>query len=639
MNDDLNINIDDIDYKQSSFVAVETFVNNLFNYPIRNENVHSIIPWEQTAFENLCNQKNIIEVEQLIDAYYGVMGVYNLKCPSNHFLKTSLANIRHDNMYLVSAISDNDKIKDVIKKVSFYKTLKYYESDLRWRMRHRFIKGNNNKRYCQWTKCTIIFHMISINIIIAMISIVVMILKHINLKSWMLSIYILSSMTALNVLLYLLSTVDLSMDKLKIKILNAVPRSYIPIYKKSFACISFICYILYSIGYLLQINETLNKCKNGCNIRDVFFVKKYIQYDNATPLNISWKFFMEKPVVWISYIIILCSSILYFVDTDSKLFIFIKYISVICFIIQQSLDSCNISLQYLLIALLIISIYQRRYDLYNHSFWISNHNVCHDIVKIPIKPRKYMMNYLDDFNYTYISFHHDSFSKYKWDKCILYKDTYDDLSYIFINKKRLYADISLDINRKISFGSCHSSIIRNYHLYEIVCLFCKDIGILQFIALINDRDRNIIKNRVNLIWEISDIEYIIKYNDILSKIKRNGVNININIHYAPLMNTHNTFDHKILAKFNYLQCIIFKHCNVDILTSISSDVYCQISKIDVYNSVRDWLITASSIGLYDSSIGIFICGDESFVNHIEMNAKILKTNDYGIKINMLVECI
>jgi len=622
------------DITSSDFIDTESFIaiknkRNILDISVRPDNMTSIISWETSMFQELCSSKNFINVQNLLDAYLEIMEYFNLQAMDNGFVENTLRDIYFDGYYLIS----NNNNENVIFEYNFYKSLKYYANDLKWRAcNYRVVQsGNKINNYTIWHKYRTLILTSIIDLMIASI-VIIYTINFDNFVSWITMIYIASSLCVTNLIYYLCRYIDIKSYWLGHSLIRLFSLEYCNVAKFMYVFKFCVFYILYIIAHLLQINHALKICKHGCKRSSIKIVKST---DAITV--ISWSFFLTKPLYWLTLIILTLFIALRIILHKRMNSFYVIVLLYICVIVQQFLDINNIKLQFVLLFVLCLFVIDHRHDVNYYTFDINQYLEFKKYIKIIINPRNSITKELTEFNCALINTNHASIGTYKWINCMFVNDLCHNNKYIIVDRKYLTFD-NLAKNKPISIGYCTKSKFRLYYIYRTICIFCKNAGIYEFIALASHKKANQVINKITVIWAITDIELVIDLRESINHIKNNFLDITMHIYYAPDVLGNIYLQNKIFARFNYLQCVIHKLTSIDILSQVSCPAYCLINKLNAYDILNSLLLTTSLIG-NTHPIGVFICGDSAFINNIKINTQLLYNNQYGINIEIWSECI
>ncbi len=602
--------------------------NHILNIPIRNENTKPVISHETILFEQLSSSNNKISIQELADAYITVMTYYNLPSFTKSIIKNEMLAIYFKEGYYLTTRVNNDDI--FIMEYNFYKSLKYFFNELNWRIcNNRIIHSSNKIKYrINWHKYGIIIISLLFDAII--LSFVTVISK--KILSWVTLIRIASTLCSLNLFNIVLTYLDSSKFDIDKIITIIVPIENIKLFRCFCRIKFYIFYTMYILAYMLQINLSLNKCKYGCAKNDILIVN-----GDSYPIVISWKYFMSKCVYLFMLLVIVLFISLHIVEHKHSLFYITTIFLILFNTIQQLLDINSVLLYWINVPLLLIFIVDHWNEIYYQKFGINHIIRFKSYIKIPIIPRKNIKTKINKFNCMLVNIKHKCITNNKWKKCLISFDDIYNCTYITINNYNYKQSID-DKKYPLYIGYGSISKFRLYSSYNIICAFCKNTCIYTIIAIINKEKMLNNCRKIKLFWIITNIELMIDFNMHLNIIKNISKNIDITIYYAPKSSNNNYLSQSTLNKFNYLQCVIHFNTNIDILTRVRSDNYCIINKLNVYDILNEILLTMYSIGEY-STIGIFTCGDISFINNVNINANLLINNHYGINLNIWSECV
>ncbi len=617
-----------MEYNDVPFTTMEN-PDTVMNISIVPSNIQAITTWETLVFEKLCAGNRQILVSDLADAYDKVMRYYGMPIENRTFVQNTLQDVFWDETYLVS---DNKELDEVITEGSFYRTIKYYANDLRWRVcNYRITRINNTITHTvDWSKYVMIIVLCVLDVLIgAGVAGYVSTLD--DISAWLVGIYIGASLCAANLMYYLLSSVNLSTCGLGHTFDIILHTEYIGLLRRWCMAKFAVLYIIYMTSNALQVRHVLNACLSGCSHRYTHIVRS-----GHAPIVVSWGYFLQKPLYWLSIFVIILVPMLCLVGRNrvAKFWITVALTSII--IIQQAIDMNTLWLHMSLIPTLIIYIIDHWYDVYYMTYSIERCITYAAHTQIPVIVKNRVSYALAQFNCIWVYVHHDSMGKHRWMKCLMTNDS-NDMQNIILDNGCITNDLVMS-EHPINIGYCNRSRFGLYSRYETACVFCKDAGIHELIAMIDHRESMYGDTNIVAIWLLTDIRMVKELKDELMRIKKIQTGITLHIHYSPSVSTSEILKEDIIVKFNYLQCVIHRLTGIDILAQVSCPAYCMIDKLSAYSVIDSLLLLRGLSGKKDA-IGIFACGDVCFVEHVRTSAWLFKGNNYNIQLDIITECI
>ncbi len=607
---------DDSAYDNESIVTYAySSHNNILNMPMQNDDMQIVISWDVSLFDQLCSGNNEIEMNELIIAYINMLRRFNINHMNIEFVKTALLSIKHNDKPMFIDVGNKEY---VIRRSSFFKSLKNYSIDLKWRMHNiRVFQQINQSRVCiDWSKLCVYAHSLFINIICVGICYLAHLYNH-TIASWIAIIYISKFLFTINLICYVCSCMNI-VDYVPIAIMKKIKHTHPHgmLYEIQF----YIFYICYVLAHVLQIRYSLITCRNGCNKETIL-----IAGVGSGHIEISWNYFMCKIFYWfMPVIVIICGCRVVFRKRSFNT-IFL-YILAICIIIQQCMDKVQSKIYISIILVFGLYVIHRRRDMFYDKFGIRYYDNAGLYTKISIIPKSCMMRAINSFNCIFVNV---KYSNNEWTRCVLTSNSHDD-PYIILNKK----DVSITMDDSIQLGYYTISNFRFYYLYDTICVFCQDTGIEQFTSIINDRTLRNASTYIKLVWVITDINIVATYH---SRIISDAYT-HISVYFSPSVK-YVAYTQEDLYRFNYLQCIISYHTGIDILTGVSSPFCSIVDKLNIYKTIHDIILSVGITKLDQSQIGIFVCGNNTFIDNVNLNVKLMKRNVHKIKLIMWSECI
>ncbi len=591
-------------------------------------NIQTITTWETLVFEKMCTGNRQILVSDLELAYEQVMKYYDIPIENRTFIQNTLQDVCWDDTYLVS---DSKELDEVITESSFYRTIKYYVNALKWRVcNYKITRINNTITHTiDWSKYIMIWVLCMLDILIgAGVAGYVSTLD--DLSVWLVGIYIGSALCATNLLYYLLTNVNLSTFRLGYTFDIILHTEHIGLLRRWCLVKFVVLYIIYMASNVLQVEHVLDACVIGCSRRYTHIVR-----NNHVPTVVSWGFFLEKPLYWLTVPAILSIATLCLVGRNRVAKFWITLMLTACVILQQVIDMNTLWVHMALIPAILIYIADHWYDIYYMTYSIGRCITYANHTKIPVIVKNRVCYALAQFNCIWVYVHHDSMGKHRWMKCLMTRDS-NDMQNIIVGNEDMTVDLVMS-EHPINIGYCSRSRFGLYSRYETACMFCKDAGIHELLAMIAHRDAMYGDTNIVAIWLLTDIRMVRDMKDELMAIKK-MTGITLHIHYSPAVSTNEVLKEDVIIKFNYLQCVIHMLTGIDILAQVSCPTYCMVDKLSVYSIIDTLLLLRGLSGRRDA-IGIFACGDAGFVEHIKMSAWLFRGNNYNIRLDTITECI
>ncbi len=594
------------------------------------DTAYGITSWDNMVFSELCNSKGYVSCADLIDAYDQVMTSYGLRPMPQSFIENSLKEARPDGAYL--AMVNNSEV--LISNPAFYRTLRYYATDLRWRICNYTVVQAGVKR-TMWLD----WHRNGVQVVATIIDIVVcgsamaIISKSTDLLSWITLIYVMSALVSTNIMYYIMTSIDVSSVRTECCLLpKLLPSEFFVMHRTVFAMKTVVAYACYAIGHLLQISSVLQTCRHGCNKADIRIVGT-----GGGPIRISWMYFLAKPMYWLTIVIVGAAISIYVMERMRIMPSAAVAFTAVCIIAQQWLDHASGNMHIGILLMLVVYMADHWRDIYGCRFNIDQYKEFDKFVRVHINPKQCLVDFLQRFNCVLIDTGHISLARRRYVRCIATCDYRDAYKYVVINRDALKEPHEFSTTAPISIGRYELSKFRFYHLYDMACMFCKDAGIYAFIAVVHHRKSTHARNHIKLIWVVSDMGILIEFNDALNYVRMTAPDIDINIYYCEP--SSKPIASNVLVRFNYLQCVIFRHTSTDILSCANGSNYCILGRANAYDIINGAISTINAMGLHDAPMGVFACGDTAFIQNVKINTSILRRNHYGTKLRIWTDCI
>jgi len=363
-------------------------------------------------------------------------------------------------------------------------------------------------------------------------------------------------------------------------------------------------------GYVLQVAFALRHCIDGCSRKSIRIVPS-----SSTQVVISWSFFANQGFVWSGVVLLIFVLIMLKIDHP---------LIVIC-VAGLVIVHCSMY-SILIVPFLIVYVWQNRFCLvYKHNMVFYNLSIGKSHLKLQVS---------DKSQYTLATTIIDSY------KALVVKNRYEDNITIGGIRNANMEDILINGDGCIKIGAYTQSKLWFQCAYDTKIFFYEDIGILAFIAIVDDIITNQ-NTRIILQWNVSDIDLVRTYMNIITNAKSKLRHIQINIYIIPMGHIRLPYD--IYTRFVYLQDIVFDKSQIDIVSGLASPVKCNIynndQHDDTYRILARTILIAKMHKTKRTSIGIFICGSDEYTTITESIVSDLNNNVYGVEFRVFSESL
>lgn len=601
-------------------------------YKYMRTQLHDILPWEVQFFKELTDVQKI-EIGDLLDAYTEKIESSGLRAMNLTWLGNHLRGIRLEQTG--SRLTLNDEI-----------SYQNYSQSLRWVSKigriHHFPLNTRSVAKWDWHKMSVIVSTTSLEII----SIGLMILLSLSKQNYHFLLLARAGavLILLNCFFMLLPMIDASRLVPDSVLVHVFPAEYSAYYHKVFGGKIIFGSVVHTIAHICQIDFAMNHCREGCTRESIHIVPS----GSVAPTVISYRYFHSLIPYWTGWVLVGIFMVLIvgmFLSKKRLIRFSInqiihKYCAICGFIfiiVHGCIHLIGFNLSYIFLAPMLVGyLWMRRHELKPCRVHVQRWTITEKIIRLYLRDDKRLNSMLDGFGIVTVYVNCPRIHKLEWHPFTFSRGYQSSDGVLTIQRVGDWTNQLggiIDSVDTLNIGYYKRSKFRFYRYYQHRLFFCAGVGISAFIACMADALNNPILGDIHttLYWSVNDIQLVIQYGDQLNRLQQQLAGIAINIYYS----NHTTLavSHRIDARFEYLQSLMYGYYGIDIVSGESGPVPCRLGRINFIETISDYVLSTRK------NIGVFICGSNQYADRVKDAVAIVQKKYFGMSIRVWSESV